>query len=160
MKFLTIPILFLLVFGSACHSSTSQTRKPVTTFAFAHDTNKSKRADDTLFIDRRCAVLYEPDSLQIKKAKKEWGEDTFYLGADDYLWYMHGAAEYLDSQKLKIVNAKSEKYLLFRSPAAGITLIKKDTLQELWGVFLFNPSRGIRKADITSIETDYKEFMK
>jgi hypothetical protein len=160
MKYPVIPVLFFLVTGIACNSSNSKNAESAKIIVTTQDSISTIRNhDDTVFVNDRCAVLYEPDSLQIEKAKKETGEDTFYIGTDDYLYYMNKVEEFLDSQKVKILQVKTEKYLLFRSPTE-LRLVKKDTLQDLWGVFLFNPSKGIRKADIMSIETEYDDFMK
>ncbi len=44
---------------------------------------------DTLTVDKKAAVFYSPATVQIAKRKKEIGEENFYVGADDYLNYLH-----------------------------------------------------------------------
>jgi len=115
---------------------------------------------DTLTIDSRCAVFYQPDSLQIEKRVKEVGEESFRVGADDYMYYLHLAIEYLKNQKLPIINAKDMKYVQFMMADEKAELIKLDTLQDLWGMYLFTPKQAPHFTDILTIEDEYKAYFK
>src|SRR5688572_25341352 len=48
---------------------------------------------DTLTIDTKTAVFYQPDSLRIEKRKKEVGIEDFMTGADDYIYYINTSSE-------------------------------------------------------------------
>jgi hypothetical protein len=113
---------------------------------------------DTLTITKRSSVFYSPDSIQISKRKKEIGEETFYAGADDYLYYMHTSYDFLDSIKLPIFESKEKKYLKFVGNDKIEYIIKLDTLPELWGVYLFDPRKRPKIADMTNISDEVKNY--
>lgn len=112
---------------------------------------------DTLIIDKKSAVLYAPDSLQIEK-QKAISEQDFYTVADDNLYYMHGAREFLDSIKVTILDARDKRFLKFISSDKTQQIIKLDTLKELWGIYLFDPAKKPKQADILSITEEYNNY--
>lgn len=115
---------------------------------------------DTLAVDKKAAVFYWPDTTQIAKRKKEIGEENFYVGADDYLYYMHTSHDFLDSIKLTILDAKDKKYLKFIRSDKSQTVIKLDTLPELWGIYFFDPNKGQKLVNMTMIDEEYKVYFK
>lgn len=121
-------------------------------------TQASPLDTDTLTIDRKAAVFYQPDSLQMDKRMKEVGEADFRAGADDYIYYINTSAEYLEKQGLPVLDAKNKKYLRFVLGDRKTQVIKLDTLEELWGMYLFDPKKKPCAADITMIEDEYKSY--
>lgn len=115
---------------------------------------------DTLTIDTKSAVFYQPDSLQMEKRMKAVGEENFRAGADDYIYYVNTSVEYLEKQGLPVLDAKNKKYLKFVMADNKVQLIKLDTLEELWGMYLFDPKQKPYYADITLIEEDFKNYFK
>jgi hypothetical protein len=115
---------------------------------------------DTLTIDKKAAVYYQPDSLQMEKRMKRVGESDFREGMDDYIYYINISTEYLEKQGLRIIDAKNKKYLRFVMTDKKEKLIKLDTLEELWGIYLFDPKKKPHYADIIEIEEDYKKYFK
>ena len=79
---------------------------------------------------------------------------------DDYIYYINTSAEYLEKQGLPVIDAKNRKYLKFVMADKNENLIKLDTLEELWGMYLFDPKRKPHYADIIDIEEDYKSYYK
>jgi hypothetical protein len=116
-----------------------------------------KQESDTLIVTSRSAIFYSPDSIQIEKRKKEIGEHEFYIGADDYAYYSNESWNYLEKMKLPLVMAINKNYLKFISPGKT-TLIRIDTLPELWGVYLFDPKKHPYQADIMDMEEEYKNY--
>ena len=121
---------------------------------------KAVITSDTLTIDTKSAVFFQPDSLQIKKRMQEVGEKDFRAGMDDYIYSINTSAEYLEKQGLTVVDAKGKKILKFITEDKKFHLIKLDTLQELWGMYLFDPTKKPYYADMTMIEDDYKNYFK
>ena len=124
------------------------------------DINEIERNGDTLIIDRKAAVFFQPDSLQKEKRMKEVGEKDFRAGADDYIYYINISAEFLEKQGLPVMNAKTKKYLEFVTTDKKVELVKLDTLRELWGMYFFDPTKRPYYADITEIEEEYKSYFK
>ena len=121
-------------------------------------TETSLLEGDTLTIAKTAAVFYQPDSLQIQKRMKQVGETDFRIGMDDYIYSVNTSVEFLQKQGLPVLDAKNRKYLKFVSADKKFQLIKLDTLQELWGMYLFDPDKKPHYADITGIEEDYKTY--
>jgi hypothetical protein len=88
---------------------------------------------------------------------KETGEENFRAGAGDYIYYINTSADYLKEQGLSVIDAKNKKYLKFIMADKKVQL---DTLSELWGMYLFAPTKTPHFADITVIEDDYKNYFK
>ena len=124
------------------------------------DTLANVDNSDTLIIDRKAAVFYLPDSLQIEKRKKEIGEENFYIGADDYLNYLHTSNDFLDSVKLPVLYAENKKYLKFIGNNNSQTIIRLDTLSELWGIYLYDPGKKEKLVDMLTIEEEYNNYFK
>lgn len=122
-------------------------------------TTKPPSDTDTLTIDTKAAVFFQPDSLQMQKRMKEVGEENF-RAADDYIYYVNTSAEYLEKKSLPVIDAKNKKYLKFVMTDKNVQFIKLDTLKELWGMYLFDPKKKPHYADMTVIEDDYKNYFK
>ena len=123
-------------------------------------TDTTASTSDTMIIDRKAAVFYQPDSLQMEQRMKAVGEADFRAGADDYIYYVNVSAEYLEKQGLPVFDAKGRKYLKFVFADKQIQMVKLDTLKELWGMYLFEPGKKVYSADITMIEEEYKSYYK
>jgi hypothetical protein len=91
---------------------------------------------------------------------KEVGEENFRAGTDDYIYYVNTSAEYLEKKGLQVIDAKNKKFLKFIMADKNVQLIKLNTLEELWGMYLFDPKKKQHYADMTVIEEDYKNYFK
>ena len=115
---------------------------------------------DTMVVDRIAAVFYLPDSIQIAKAIAEDGEDNFYTGEDDAMYYLAGASKYLDSVKLEIINAGSCNYIKFVYTNCTFTLLKRYTLKDMNGIIFFDRVQKPFFPEYLDIEPDYKKYFK
>ncbi len=115
--------------------------------------------NDTLTVDITCAVIVFADSLQIEKRKKELGQD-FYVGADDYAFYLNETQEYFDNIKLKTIHCDGKKFLKFVYADNRQELIDLTNLDELWKVYLFDPRRKSKSVDMVMIDEEYKNYFK
>lgn len=124
------------------------------------NTSPAGNNSDTLTINSRSAVFFQPDSLQIENRKKEAGEANFRAGAGDYIYYINTSVDYLGKQALPVLDAKDMKYLRFVSANGVVKLVKLDTLPDLWGIYLFDPRNSPYYADIIEIEEEFKAYFK
>ena len=159
-----LPLLFL-TFASCSNKIEKKDRTnlqepAVDSSVKVKDTLATVDNSDTLTIARKAAVFYSPDSIQIAKRKKEIGEDDFYVGADDYLYYLNISYTFLDSVKLPILDAKDKKYLKFIRDNKSQTIIRLDTLPELWGIYFFNPGKKEKLVDMMDINEEYNSYFR
>lgn len=120
----------------------------------------SKVINDTVIIESKCAVIYEPTEKYIEKSKKNADEENFYVGADDFLFYISEANEYLESKNIKIVTTENDKILKFISNNKIVTIINPDLDKEMFGVYLFDPKQHPKKINITAISDEFESYMK
>ena len=142
------------------------------TVTFCNDNSKEQQSEiaskineaipnsDTLIISEKSAIFYQPDSMQIEKRKKEVGEENFYIGIDDYAFYINSSFEFLDSIKQPVIEVVGKKVLKFIYSNKQTEVIKLDTLPELWGMYFFSPEKMPRLVDMTIIEEEYKNYFK
>lgn len=107
-----------------------------------------------LTIDFDCAVLIYPTEVEIKEMKKEYGEEDFYIIADDNNWYQAKTIQKLESVGIKMAGVHGDS-LRFKgeSQTWGFDM-KKDSLSG-WNVILFSRTKGpmvVSTVDVTVSE--------
>ncbi len=147
------------IFASCNQASNNDNNQIDTTKKIATQVETKTVNTDTLIVDQTCAVIVSADSLQIAKRKKELGED-FYVGADDYAFYLNETQKFLDSVKLKTIDCNGKKFLKFIYADKKQELINLTKLDELWKVYLFDPKKKSKSIDMTMIDEDYKNYFK
>jgi hypothetical protein len=115
---------------------------------------------DTLVITYQSAVIFAPDSFKINKQIKAVGEENYKIGYDDEAGLFQQADEFFESVKLPSVFADSCNYLKFVQQNGTITIIKTDSLKDLYGLFLFDPKKSPKLADVTMAEEEYAKYFK
>jgi hypothetical protein len=157
MKFyLRIFAASMIVFFSDC-SHDKQDHVKVKKHTSIGKTKKSSNPD-TLLINSRSAISVLLDSAGLEKRKKKYGDTAYYVGGDDDMYYSYIADSVLNKKGLKIVEALNYKYLKFIQNNGSTTLIRIDTLTQLYNLFLFDPSKAPHITDITAIEDEYNKF--
>ncbi len=130
------------------------------TSAKATESYDNPRYIDTLIVDRIAAVFYQPDSNQIAAAIAADGEDDFYTGEDDAMYYLSEARKHLESVKLKIIDADICKYMKFVYADNSFILIKRDTLKDINGILFFDRVQKPYSPEYLDIDPDYRKYFK
>ena len=156
-----IPILLILVvFLTNCKqngNAGSGAKNPVSTTGRQKGTVKPANGNqDTLLINKRSAVSFWLDSVQLEKRKNQYGAN-FETGADDYAYYSDVADSVLGTKHLPVINGDGYKYIKFVRSDGTIALIKTDTLQAVYNLYLFNPDRAPYSADVTIMDDEYRK---
>lgn len=120
----------------------------------------SLKTTDTLIINNKSAVIFEPTENSINKRKKEIGEEVFYIGADDYLFYLDQSITFLEKQEINIVQTKNNRILKFISEDKSEIIINLNSEEQIWGIYLFDPKWKPKKIDMTATEEEFKEYLK
>lgn len=112
--------------------------------------------DTSLFevIDYSCAVIVEPTADQILEMRREYGEDDFYIVADDNMWYQANAIGLLDS--LKIVRLTVRKpCITFYGHEGQWTMNVRKRGALPWNLIFFNIDKKpiiVSTVDLTAAE--------
>lgn len=117
-----------------------------------------KRGEDTLIITTKCAVRIDLDTIQLDKLREKNGEDNFYIGADDNVYYSYIADSVLKAKDMVVVANKKQKYLKFVRNNGAATLIKIDTLPQPSNYYFFEPGKAPYQPDITDIKAEYQRY--
>jgi hypothetical protein len=120
----------------------------------------SKNRIDTIVVKNQSAIIIEPTDKQIEKRKKEVGEEDFYIGADDYMWYLNESTETFRKNKLNVLNIKNGKTIKFEMENGNNAILELNGEDELWQIYLFNPKLKPKKIDMTDSENEYKTYFK
>jgi hypothetical protein len=122
------------------------------------ETNKNKI--DTIIIKNQIAIIIEPTDKQIEKRKKAVGEEDFYIGADDYMFYLNESTETFRKNKLQVLNIKNGKIIKFEMENGNNAILELNQEDELWQIYLFDPKLKPKKIDMTDSENEYKTYFK
>ena len=117
-------------------------------------------AADTLTVNNKTAVFFQPDSAQMEEQKRVVGSRKFMSGVDDNISNVSTSTQYLAQQGLPVVEAIDKKFIKFVSADNTVQVIKLDTMQKLWGAYLFDPKKAPQVADIAKIDKDFKRYFK
>jgi hypothetical protein len=120
----------------------------------------SKNRIDTIVVKNQTAIIIEPRDKQIEKRKKEVGEEDFYIGADDYMWYLNESTETFRKNKLNVLNIKNSKTIKFEMENGNNAILELNGEDELWQIYLFDPKLKSKKIDMTDSENEYKTYFK
>ena len=126
----------------------------------AENTETSKNVIDTIIVKSQIAIIIEPTEKQIEKRKKEVGEEDFYIGADDYMWYLNESTETFRKNKLNVLNIKNDKIIKFEMENGNNAILELNKKNELWQIYLFDPKLKPKKIDMTDSENEYKTYFK
>ncbi len=109
-------------------------------------------------ISESCAVYFSPTSERIDQLKKEYGEEDFYIVADDNNWYDYESSELLKKLNIKTVYFKSG-IVKFQGTSNSWTVNTNRPDAPGWNFILFNVDEApeiTSTVDVT--EQELKEF--
>lgn len=114
---------------------------------------------DYLFITKNCGVFIVPDSIEISKMKKEYGDESFYIAADDNSYYDFEASQYLDSMRYKCIYPKT-RYLKFKVNSDTICIDTKSKYRDGWLSILYKENKVPKFYYSVNIHEAFKEYNK
>lgn len=121
---------------------------------------KSLQNNDFITVSESAGIFISPDSLQIDKMKKSNGEETFYIIADDNIYYEYEASEFLKEKNIKVINPAT-RYIKFIAKGKEFYFDTKSQASIGWTAVLFSPSKPAPKIiNPVDIEQEFEEYFK
>jgi len=163
MKLFTIYIVSVLSLTASCSSNPVQDKeKKASPSSHQVLTKPPSNFQDTMLIDFPAAVFYLPDSLQLEKIKELTDSSIFEAAMHEYFFQMRNARMSIkrDWPRLKIVEAKNIRFLLFKGRDNDSTYIDLNTKNDSHGLFLFQPGKKPHYADMMNIDTELGYYFK
>ena len=156
----TVTLLLVIVLFFACSQpgrsekmNRQEELKPVTAEVIYKKPPSS--FDDTLIIQGRSAVFYNPDSLQREKIKEITRKNEFESNEHDCFYQMRNARVVLKKfwPQIHIMETSANRYLLFEKADKTKTCIDLNSKGDMCGIFLFDGKKEPGLADMMNIET-------
>jgi hypothetical protein len=145
-----IPVLILIISICSCHHEQRKGH---------HKKHQSKSvSNDTLLITKRSAISVWVDTATLEKRRKQYGDSDFYTVADDDVYYYSLTDSFLKSQHLPVTTVKGYQYLKFVQSDKASTVVNIDTLQQIYTMYFFDPSKAPKGVDVPDIENEYNRF--
>lgn len=117
----------------------------------------SSEKSDEVYVGK-CAILVEPLQYKIDSLKKVYDSEKWAALLDDNLNYISKARTLLTANGIRIVNRKGIGFVYFKKADGQLT--KMEISEFFWGVVLFNGKEEPIEADLTTIDEEYKRYMK
>lgn len=113
-------------------------------------------------IDEDAAVFYHPDSNQLNRIQSIISPSDFQSHTHEFFFQMRNARKSIkrDWPKLKVVETKKHRYLLFRSKSTLSFLIDLDDYPEFAGIVLFKKGKQPHQVDMMNIDTELLYYFK
>ena len=163
MKLFTIYIVSILSLTASCSNNPAKDKEKNTSLPVQQVHIKPPSTfQDTMQIDLPAAVFYVPDSLQLEKIKKLTDSAIFDATMHEYFFQMRNARMSIKKNwlRVKIVEAKNIRVLLFKGKGNDSTYIDLNTRNDSHGLFLFQPGQKPHYADMMNIDTELGYYFK
>jgi hypothetical protein len=110
---------------------------------------------DTVIINTKSAVFYNPDSLQLVKIKSVNEKNIFDMLTHDCHYQMQNAREVLRKYwpQVKIIETSKARYLLFVKADKSQIYIDLNKNNDICGLYLFDGKKDPVLADMPNIDT-------
>lgn len=111
---------------------------------------------DSININYPAAVFYSPDSLQLEKIRAINDSMIFESAMHESFYQMRNSKIVLKRYypKLKIVDAKNVRFLVFKKKAGNSEYIDLNAKNDAFGMFVFDGYKSPRLVDMTNLESE------
>lgn len=118
--------------------------------------------NDTIMINTRAAVFYNPDSLQMEKIKAVNEKAVFDMITHDCHYQMQNARTVLKKYWpwVRIIEVSHARYLLFIKENKSQICIDLNNKNDICGLFLFDRKKNPVLSDMPNIDTELGFYFK
>ncbi len=111
--------------------------------------------NDTLLIDTRSAIFFNPDPVQLDKIKEITPPNIFDSNTHDCFFQMRNARMVIKKswQQLKVIETSTARFLLFKKADNTVTTLDLNAKGDMCGILLFDPAKEPQLVDMTNIDT-------
>jgi hypothetical protein len=106
---------------------------------------------ETLLLEGPAIVAILPDSLQMERLKKEWGEQAFYTYANDQVWYDDQLETKAKLSDIQLVRTTNRNLILTDNQDLHLP-VDTSSLTGEWGhYFYYRPEQGLAQMTIDEL---------
>lgn len=162
-KFIVLAI-FLFVSCSGSNSQTVNGQQGDSLAVLKKDNRKKPPSsyNDTISIYARAALFYLPDSLQLIKIKRANEKMIFESLMHDCFYQMRNARLLIqrDWQTIQIIDISKNRFINFIRTDGRNRVIDLDAVNDICGIYLFDPAREPERIDMMNIDTELGFYFK
>lgn len=146
-------ILYNLCLISSC-KNLPQTKEIIQKTKIGNQNKPPSSYQDSLKIEFKSAVFYQPDTFQKEKIKEVTDKRIFEGSMHEYFYQTKNAHLVLKKNwaQLKIIEAKNRRYLVFVKEDKTTDIIDLDKFNDAYGLFIFDGKKKPILVDMTNIE--------
>ena len=151
-------MIMIIVLSLSCSQSSEKNRNQAAKDQISKPSiikKPSSSFDDTVIIESRAAVFYNPDSLQLKKIKSVNETNVYATITHDCYYQMQNARNVIRQYwpQVRVVEVIKARYLLFAKKDKSKIYIDLNDKNDICGLFLFDPEKDPELADMPNIDT-------
>lgn len=151
-------IITLLLFACSCSEISKKNNQQEIKSSKKKHLNIKKPGSsfsDTIIINTKSAVFYNPDSLQMEKIKAVNEKEIFATITHDCYYQMQNARLVLKKYwpQIRIIETSKARYLLFAKTNKSKICIDLNNKNDICGLFLFDRKKDPVLADMPNINT-------
>ncbi len=147
-------ILIAMIWSCTASPKKSEGNNPIAENKPEFHKKPGSRNQNTLIVDYKAAVFYEPDSLQLDSIKLVTDTRIFEGSMHEYEYQMKTAHMVLKKNwtDIQIVDARNVRYLVFIKKDRSKEIIDLNTFDDAYGMFLFDTQKSPVPVDMTNTE--------
>jgi hypothetical protein len=157
MVYAGIATLFLTLTIVACRNPETPKARPASPILKTRAVYQKPPSsfNDTLRVEGKTAVFYNPDSLQIEKIRMIRDTMMFESDTHDCFYMMRNARLLMKKEwpKIKILETSNARFLLFINPGGRSRCIDLNQRGDMCGIFLFDGKKEPEAVDMSNIDT-------
>ena len=117
---------------------------------------------DTLIIDAKSAVFFNPDSLQWEKIHATTSKEMYETYVHNCFYQMRNARMVIKQYypKVHIIESSRARYLLFNRKDRNKVFVDLDTQRDICGIYLFDGIKDPELIDMMNIDTALRFYFK
>ncbi|HET7001633.1 MAG TPA: hypothetical protein VFI33_10000 [Puia sp.] len=151
-------IIMIVMFSFSCSQLPEKNSKQIEKDQASKPPNIKKPPssfEDTVVINCRAAVFYNPDSLQLNKIKSVNETNVYATITHDCYYQMQNARNVIRKYwpQIQVVEVTKARFLLFVKKDKSKIYIDLNAKNDICGSFLFDPEKDPELADMTNIDT-------
>jgi hypothetical protein len=151
-------MILFIVFSFSCSQSSEKNKKQEGKNQVSKPVvikKPSSSFDDTVIINSRAAVFYNPDSLQLTKIKSANETNVYATITHDCYYQMQNARNVIRQYwpQVRVVEVIKARFLQFVKKDKSKIYIDLNAKNDICGLFLFDPEKEPELADMPNIDT-------
>jgi len=113
--------------------------------------------NDLYLADKKYVVFISPNASEIKDMKKKYGQEDFYIVADDINFYRHQASEFLKSKTITSCYT-DKRFLGFVRILGDTVFVDTNKIKSKWAIVLCSADGKPFSSELNELELNFEQL--